>query len=666
MAAAKIDIGQLSDVGLKRKVNEDSLGVHVPAAATPEQEYGMLFLVADGIGGMGKGEVASQTAVRVITERYYDPSNEEPDLRRRFEDALQAANIAVRETAPELGLKRIGTTIVGMVLTPTGEAIVTNIGDSRGYRIRGNSIERITEDDSAELSSGLAVDEVYDKRNSKITTYIGQPKPLQLHTRLLDARNGDTYVLCTDGVWSLVENSEIFSIVDGTPAQRATQQLIDLAKKRGAPDNATAIVVRLGSPPRRGLPILPIVLGILVLAAAILAGLFASGTLQLPTQSQATVIAAAVTEEITEEPTAANTETATPTDTVTATETSTQTATNTPTVTATDTKTSTPTATPTATATATDTETSTPTATNTPTESATPTNTPTATPNETETQAVVLEIANASATAEQVAIDASATAAKETEEFFETETATHLPPTVTLDPNVISPTPSTTPTETQTPTPIPPTPVPTLSPEEVLTIAQEDGIALGQVTILYRIAGNPTEWRITELAELPPDTTAQIISSVRRTSPDLPGEVLRKVEAMLEDGSIQVGWMTESALETGETLAVTLTITQRSGSAMRTTDHPDAPLVRSVPEGTMLEILSRSEDGWYEVEYDGHTGWVSGDVVTVTGNIDNVPFGTPPRYVSPTPSLSATPDQITATPEATEEASPDGESANQG
>src|SRR5215475_12820131 len=101
-----LDISALTDVGLKRQRNEDSNRYTVPPPGDVQETGGALFVVADGMGGLGGGDVASQTAVAEIFERYYAADNHERNLQTRLLAALESANGLVREQAPRLKLPR--------------------------------------------------------------------------------------------------------------------------------------------------------------------------------------------------------------------------------------------------------------------------------------------------------------------------------------------------------------------------------------------------------------------------------------------------------------------------------------------------------------------------------------------------------------------------------
>lgn len=415
-----VDSAGQTDVGKKRTRNEDYFKILIPPRNVPQQKRGALFLVADGMGGVGGGDVASKSATEEIIRQYYDEQLTQDDPQRRLQAALEAANTYLHKQALKIGLQRIGSTIAGIVLTSTNEAIIFNMGDSRVYRIRDGAIERISQDQSVmaqQIESGLLTEEeAKAARNNNLTAFLGQPTLVTPVYRKVSLRKGDTFVICSDGLWSLVEDGEISEIAQKNNAKQAVQKFIQLALQRGAPDNVTAIVLRIGV----SSSLLPFdlssfwtrVIGLVALAIIVAAALLllAGGggdglaprapavssptpvetedngvglefTPQSPTPSR--------TPTPTDTPTATNTFTATPSPTATDTATPTYKPTDTPssTPTATQTRTplptrtpsNTPTATHTHTATASPTPSNTPTVTYTPSHTFTPTNTATAT-----------------------------------------------------------------------------------------------------------------------------------------------------------------------------------------------------------------------------------------------------------------------------------------------
>lgn len=228
-----------TDVGLRRKVNEDSLLVRT--------ERG-LWAVADGMGGHEAGDVASSK----VTESLLDlpQANDLDELVGSAVTALQQVNEELIELAGGADGKRsIGSTIVGLAIAD-GQFRCFWAGDSRAYRIRDQQIVQLTRDHSLVqdlVDAGmLQPDEAEGHPNSNIITRaVGVANELRVDTVSGDARSGDRFLLATDGVTRLVSNQELATELTSNAPPIAAKKLIDTVLARGAPDNASLIITRI-------------------------------------------------------------------------------------------------------------------------------------------------------------------------------------------------------------------------------------------------------------------------------------------------------------------------------------------------------------------------------------------------------------------------------------
>lgn len=249
MSDPKLKWAGNSDPGLKRGRNEDAYKMLVPPGDAAQHSFGALFMIADGMGGMRGGDLASGSALDAVIRAYYGPLDGGQPVSvtpiEALRDAIDAANVHVRQQAARAGLRRIGTTLAGIVILPNRAGLLFNVGDSRVYRIRGPAIEQITTDQSlaALQPHADAAKTTLGRASTKITAYLGQPFPLEPLIEVIEIRDGDRYVLCTDGLWTLIEDDELARIVRKRSADRAVHKLIQLAHKRGAPDNVSVVVV---------------------------------------------------------------------------------------------------------------------------------------------------------------------------------------------------------------------------------------------------------------------------------------------------------------------------------------------------------------------------------------------------------------------------------------
>lgn len=243
----KLQAGFGTDPG-PRPVNEDSIAGPTGVPAGLLAAKGHLYLLADGMGGHTSGQEASDLAVRTALAEYYrDPALGPAES---LAAAVARANEAVDQRAQEPGRQGMGTTVVAAALY--GDSLyLANIGDSRAYLIRGRGIRQLTQDHSwvqEQRRAGVLTAE--EARNhpysSVITRYLGQAeaRPDFFQETL---HGGDVVLLCSDGLWSAVSDEEMRQAAQSLAPQRAAQTLVELAKRRGAGDNISAVVLRIGS-----------------------------------------------------------------------------------------------------------------------------------------------------------------------------------------------------------------------------------------------------------------------------------------------------------------------------------------------------------------------------------------------------------------------------------
>ena len=227
-----------TDVGLRRKVNEDSLLVRT--------ERG-LWAVADGMGGHDAGDVASLK----VTESLLDlPAADSLDqLVDSAVTALKRVNEDLIELAGAGSQRSIGSTVVGLAIAD-GQFRCFWAGDSRGYRLRDRQIVQLTRDHSLIqdlVDSGmLQPDEAVDHPNSNIITRaVGVAQELKVDTVGGDVKPGDQFLLATDGVTRLISDEELALELSSNRPADAARKLIDTVLSRGAPDNASLIITKI-------------------------------------------------------------------------------------------------------------------------------------------------------------------------------------------------------------------------------------------------------------------------------------------------------------------------------------------------------------------------------------------------------------------------------------
>jgi protein phosphatase len=235
--------GGMTDVGQVREGNEDYCGEFVDASKRRR-----LFIVADGMGGHLGGEVASRIAVETAAEIFQASGDDPAELLRV---ALETANVRVHQASQEnMDLAGMGTTGVCLLFEPGGAGWVGHVGDSRAYRLRGDSFEQITEDHSvvgALIRMGhISEDEarVHPQRN-EILRAIGTNEEVEVQVTPLELQPGDRYLLCSDGLSDLVPNAEIAEVLARMEPEDAARTLVQMANLEGGNDNITVQVVRI-------------------------------------------------------------------------------------------------------------------------------------------------------------------------------------------------------------------------------------------------------------------------------------------------------------------------------------------------------------------------------------------------------------------------------------
>lgn len=225
--------GSRSDVGLVRAHNEDSFLMRAP-----------LFAVCDGMGGHAAGEVASSIAVQTIAEKA--PANADEIL---LGAAVEAANIAVIKGAEEgVGKPGMGCT-ASCCLIEQNKMAVAHVGDSRIYLLRHGTLVRVTHDHSyvEELvdCGQITADEARTHPSrSIITRALGSDPDMYADHFTLDVADGDRVILCSDGLSSMIPDSEIEALaVSSATPQQAADNLVAAALTAGGADNVTVVVL---------------------------------------------------------------------------------------------------------------------------------------------------------------------------------------------------------------------------------------------------------------------------------------------------------------------------------------------------------------------------------------------------------------------------------------
>lgn len=247
-----LEHASLTDVGLRRANNQDSMATLLASSQEKWRQRGHLFVVADGMGAHAAGELASKLATDIVPLTYHKLLDRPPSeaLVTAIEDANSQINSRGQASSDFRGM---GTTICALLLLPQG-VMTAHVGDSRIYRWRSNRLEQLTFDHSLvwELRAAgqFTGDEVpsFVPKNV-ITRSLGPNAHVQVDAEgLYPLLSGDTFILCSDGLSGPVKDDEIGKIVGSLPPEEAVRALVDIANLRGGPDNITVTVARVNEP----------------------------------------------------------------------------------------------------------------------------------------------------------------------------------------------------------------------------------------------------------------------------------------------------------------------------------------------------------------------------------------------------------------------------------
>jgi len=242
---AALDVAVLTDVGTGREHNEDSCGlVH-------EGERCAVAVVADGVSSSAGGEVASALAVETLLRAFQERRPDESAV--RLYRAVQDANIEIYDRSvvvPEL--RGMATTLTAAVVDE-GHLTAVHVGDSRLYLWRDGALTQLTKDHTAaaeKVRLGLLGKERARSHPDRcvLTRSVGRELIVSRDRLSQPLRQGDALLLCSDGLYNVLEDDELATLVEGKSAAEACAALVSGANARGTPDNVTACVMRVLGP----------------------------------------------------------------------------------------------------------------------------------------------------------------------------------------------------------------------------------------------------------------------------------------------------------------------------------------------------------------------------------------------------------------------------------
>jgi len=226
----------LTDIGLKRKINQDAFACDDTAG---------VFVVADGMGGHQGGEVASQLAVDVIQK--FCRENTQRNARDLLNEGINLSSQQIYDhSQSDEELAGMGTTVLAL-LFKEDSFYLGQVGDSRAYLIHENHIWQVTEDHSLlneELRSGrLPIGQIaqYQFKNV-ITRSVGYENQVTVDIYRRKVKAGDQILMCSDGLSGLVDSKEMMDVLIEKGPEKGLKALVDLANERGGDDNITVVL----------------------------------------------------------------------------------------------------------------------------------------------------------------------------------------------------------------------------------------------------------------------------------------------------------------------------------------------------------------------------------------------------------------------------------------
>jgi protein phosphatase len=243
--------GQASDPGKLRPNNEDAMGVFIPKSRQEAQSHGWMFVVADGVGGLNFGDIASAKTVAVMLEEF---AQAPPDtsLVALMPRLIQFANAAVHDEGlqPARRGKRMATTVVCCALRHD-QAIISHVGDSRCYHVRRGKVIAVTCDhtlvtEQHRLGLISKAEAEHSENRHILTRSLGPDRFITAETATLTLKQGDTLMLCSDGLYGAMYDENIARICSQKKdAQQIADELVRHAVDEDGSDNVTAQVISI-------------------------------------------------------------------------------------------------------------------------------------------------------------------------------------------------------------------------------------------------------------------------------------------------------------------------------------------------------------------------------------------------------------------------------------
>lgn len=243
-----VDVSSVSEQGLVRRENQDHFHV---------DPRGALYCVADGMGGGQGGAKASEIICTRLSKAAADAKSF-PDLMKLASDAINDSNAEIRAYAAERKWRQMGSTVAALFIDQEkrGVGIICHVGDSRIYRLRSGSLEVLTHDHTVagEIGRRSSCKELSDELARRmgqlshiLTRAVGIEDSVIPDWRKIDIREGDTFMICSDGIYDMLERDFIRdTLANSASSSDAVAAISRAVMDAGAHDNFTCIVIKIG------------------------------------------------------------------------------------------------------------------------------------------------------------------------------------------------------------------------------------------------------------------------------------------------------------------------------------------------------------------------------------------------------------------------------------
>ena len=245
----ELNVFTLSSKGPVRPKNEDYAGFWEPAEADERQSRGSIAIIADGVGGHGRGDIASRMAVETAIRKFQECN---PDMAAKaiLREVFYAANIALYDsTENDRSATRMATTM-NVCIFKGRDVHVGHVGDSRLYLVRNEEIKKLTNDHSMtglqlKLRLMTELEACASHLRSMLTRSVGAELVVRFDYKRVTAMQHDRYLQCTDGLYCFMNDGEIAEGVDRLNLDEICAYLVNLAERRGTDDNLTAQLIHV-------------------------------------------------------------------------------------------------------------------------------------------------------------------------------------------------------------------------------------------------------------------------------------------------------------------------------------------------------------------------------------------------------------------------------------